>query len=395
MAAQSPYLLMGKKPVGFDEIMVPDVNPMIMMPQSNQLPTTSLNPAVVPAKQQVPTQATLNRQSSGQNPYGLSPEDMDLLKSYAEQQKINEQSIAEAEQQLLAARQAPQQLDISPLIALAQATSPEARYLGSVYRRPTDKSKEIQALQEAVLKARGQSLESSRQAIKDIRYSKLQEEQMKQAREAAAIRREEAQAAKEARSEDKGIKLQLEVGKNYDKDYGEGIAGLTEVVDAAQKARSIINEVGGIPADPSDPRTALYKRAVSSIITGYNRDVAKLGALAGADKKLLEAAASNDPNILEAYILNTVGASKGQTAVLDGLIDAADKKMKENESRVKQRFQGLANPMFETQKNIYQQARGIQSGQEGKKIYSREELLQIRQQDPAKFQQIKSELGLK
>lgn len=352
--AQNPYLLMGRKPVNFDSNIPLDMS----METGGQV-----MPAPMPLQQlqAQPTQQFINEQSA--NAPAPIPQDMSieqqLQEAYQQQQAAQNEAIKSAEEQLAAAKSKPQQLDLSPLINLASQWS--GTNLGAGYVRPTDKSKEIQALQEAVLKSRGSASESARQALKDRLYAQLQQEQIKKSREESAFRKEEAKAVKEAKADDKGIKLQLEVGKNYDKDYGEGIAGLTEVVDSAQKARSIINEVGGIPSDPSDPRTALYKRAVSSIITGYNRDVAKLGALAGADKKLLEAAASNDPNILEAYILNTVGASKGQTAVLDSLIDAADKKMKENESRVKQRFQGLANPMFETQKNMYQQARGIQS----------------------------------
>ena len=345
---------MGRKPVNFDSNIPLDMS----METGGQV-----MPAPMPLQQlqAQPTQQFINEQSA--NAPAPTPQDMSieqqLQEAYQQQQAAQNEAIKSAEEQLAAAKSKPQQLDLSPLINLASQWS--GTNLGAGYVRPTDKSKEIQALQEAVLKSRGSASESARQALKDRLYAQLQQEQIKKSREESAFRKEEAKAVKEAKADDKGIKLQLEVGKNYDKDYGEGIAGLTEVVDSAQKARSIINEVGGIPSDPSDPRTALYKRAVSSIITGYNRDVAKLGALAGADKKLLEAAASNDPNILEAYILNTVGASKGQTAVLDSLIDAADKKMKENESRVKQRFQGLANPMFETQKNMYQQARGIQS----------------------------------
>jgi hypothetical protein len=400
MAAQSPYLLMGKKPVGFDEIMVPDVNPMIMMPQSNQLPTTSLNPAVVPAQQQVPTQTTLNRQSSGQNPYGLSPEDMDLLKSYAEQQKINEQSIAEAEQQLLAARQAPQQLDISPLIALAQATSPEARYLGSVYRRPTDKSKEIQALQEAVLKARGQSLESSRQAIKDIRYSKLQEEQMKQANELAKARIQESKAAAAEKMGLSSKKIVADFQKDYRKDYGDNIVKLGSFAENVNKLKSLITEKG-IPT--VGPAAKEYEALVGKIAVQYNQDVAKLGALAGADLNLIQKGIGSEVDTVSRWMNQSVkGGPEASLAALQLLLDDADKVVNATGERIRAGSTAKElEPVLSKDISIYErgrnwsQDRGIQSGQEGKKTYSREELSQIRQQDPAKFQQIKSELGLK
>jgi hypothetical protein len=149
----------------------------------------------------------------------------------------------------------------------------------------------------------------------------------------------------------------MDAEDKYDKRFGEGIEGLTEVVDAARMAKDIIAESGGIPTPDDKERYDLYKRQVSRIITGYNRDVAKLGALAGADKELLEKAASNDAGVLESYFKRVIG-SKGQVKVLDDLLAAADKKMAQHGELVKDRFAGFGEKIFEKQKKFYEEARG-------------------------------------
>ena len=63
---------------------------------------------------------------------------------------------------------------------------------------------------------------------------------------------------------------------------------------------------------------------------------------------------------------NAIGKSKGQTVVLDSLIDAADKKMDEYKQRVSNRFQGLADKHFNTQMQIYQNTRGKNSTPQAK-----------------------------
>jgi hypothetical protein len=50
--------------------------------------------------------------------------------------------------------------------------------------------------------------------------------------------------------------------------------------------------------------------------------------------------------------------------------------------------------VYQQSRSFYDQARGLGQQEQAKK-YSAEELSQIRQQDPQRFQQIKSELGIK
>ena len=389
---QNPYLLMGRKPAGFDEMMPVDMNAVAAMQAAPQQVPLMAQAPVAPQQEAPPTQTTLNAQAGSAPPQGAEDQGTSLLQAYAEQQRLQAEAIKNAEEQLAAARSKPQQFDLTPLLSLAsQWTGTD---LVSGYARPQNQSKQIQALQEAVLKARGGAAEVARMRAKDVAQLEEQKAAREQRLEELKLRKTELKGQQDARAEEKEYRLRLETQDKYNNQFGNGLSGLSEVVDAAQQARNIIKEVGGIPTSTKDPRTDVYKRAVSRIITGYNRDVAKLGALAGADKKLLEAAASKDPNILEAYIMNALDQSKGQVAVLDDLINAADKKVKEVEGRVQRGFGDRGMKLFVGDRDFYNQTRGIESQQE-RKTYTAEELAQIRQQDPQRFQQIKSELGIK
>jgi hypothetical protein len=354
---QNPYLLMGRKPAGFDEMMPVDMNGVAGMQAAPQQVPLMAQAPVAPQQEAPPTQTNLNAQAGSAPPQGAEDQGTSLLQAYAEQQRLQAEAIKNAEEQLAAARSKPQQFDLTPLLSLAsQWTGTD---LVSGYARPQNQSKQIQALQEAVLKARGGAAEVARMRAKDVAQLEEQKAEREQRLEEISLRKGELRQAKEDRAEDRKLRLELEQNDKYYKQFGEGISGLTEVVSAAKDAKNLIEEAGGnIPTDIA--KFEQYKRAVSRIITGYNRDVAKLGALAGADKKLLEAAASNDPSLLEAYLKNAIGLNKGQRGVLDGLIEAGDKKMKEHEQLVKIRFKGMADPLFSAQKAIYSQERGGQ-----------------------------------
>lgn len=324
---------------------------------------------------QMPTQEDLNIKNQEANAPAMPLTRAErLMQVYEQQQRLQDEAIRSAEEQLTAARNRPQQMDLSPLIALAESWSQKPSGLLRAYRPPADQAKTIQALQEAVLKARGGAADLAER--RETNLGKLEEskEAREQRLQEISLRKGELRQAKEDRAEDRKLRLELEQNDKYYKQFGEGISGLTEVISAAKDAKNLIDEAGGnIPTDLA--KFDQYKRAVSRIITGYNRDVAKLGALAGADKKLLEAAASNDPNLLEAYLKNAAGLNKGQRGVLDDLIAAGDKKMKEHEQLVKIRFKGMADPFFAAQKSIYSQERG---GQEPENLTSmtREQLLE-------------------
>lgn len=327
--------------------------------QNVETPVNVFSQDIAPPAEAMPSQPTRQTQSMQPVP---GPTDLpsQLLKSYSDLQQQRAESIKQAEERLAAAQAKPEKFDLSPLIALADMWGGNTRGLLSIYNRPEDKQREVEKLQEAVLKARGGAAETALQAAKDVGYLNLQNEQVKAAREDRAAKREQQAMIRNITGENKELDRKIAAGKEYGKRYGDQIAGLTEVTTNAQKIKNIINDVGGIPTNENDPRTQEYKSAVSNILTGFNRDVARLGALAGADKELLVAATGGDVTRLDAYFRKVIGnKGEGTIRVLDNLLSEADKLMERNRERVKAEFVGYANEPFETSYKLYKEARSV------------------------------------
>lgn len=142
-----------------------------------------------------------------------SPQDDELIKqiseSYGQQQALQGEAIKSAEEQLAAARSQPQQLDLSPLIALSESWSGKPSRLLQTYQRPQDQGKNVQALQEAVLKARGGAAELSRMRAKDVQQLSQQERQMRVNEELKRMSIQAMMAGKDKKVDDKTYEREL------------------------------------------------------------------------------------------------------------------------------------------------------------------------------------------
>jgi hypothetical protein len=367
-------------------------------------------PEVAPA--QVPTQPQLNRRAQesgglppmpGEAPLSVREE---LMKASQQQMDLQNQAIKQAEEQLAAARSTPQKMDLSPLIALSQSWSQRPSNLLQAYQRPTDQSKNIQALQDAVLKARGGAASLAVERATNVGKLEQMEFDRKQRLKEIALKQKELGIAKEDRSYERQEKKILALREGYNKNFGNTISGLSEVMNAAERIKAIINEAGGIPTDPRDPRRQEYISAVSQMTTGFNRDVAKLGALAGADLELLNAVTANNTSLVDAYFKNMFGrgAVQGTISVLDGIMQRGDSTMDEYQQRVKDTYLGYADEPFKNQKSLYKKAReqgrqrkAIQFGpsedeetteptEQLAKKYTRDELVNLKNTNPEEFE---------
>lgn len=369
-------------------------------------------PETAPA--QVPTQPQINRQSQesgglppmpGEAPLSVREE---LMNAAQQQMDFQNQAIKQAEEQLAAARSKPQQMDLSPLIALAEGWSQQPIGLLRAYQAPTDQAKTVQALQDAVLKARGGAAALAEQRAMNVGKLEQMEFDRKQRLKEIALKQKELGIAKEDRSYERQEKKILEVRKDYNKNFGNTISGLSEVMNAAERIKAIINEAGGIPTSPNDPRRQEYISAVSQMTTGFNRDVSKLGALAGADLELLNAVIANNTSAVDAYFKNMFGrgAIKGTINVLDGIMQRGDSTMDEYQQRVKDTYLGYADDPFKNQKALYKKAReqgrqrkAIQFGpsedeettsttEPSQKKWTEEELVNLQKTNPEEFERI-------
>lgn len=369
-------------------------------------------PETAPA--QVPTQPQINRQAQESGRLQPMPAEAplsvreELMKAAQQQMDFQNQAIKQAEEQLAAARATPQQMDLSPLIALSQSWSQRPSNLLQAYQRPTDQGKTIQALQEAVLKARGGAAALAEQRAMNVGKLEQMEFDRKQRLKEIALKQKELGIAKEDRSYERQEKKILEVRKDYNKNFGNTISGLSEVMNAAERIKAIINEADGIPTSPDDPRRQEYISAVSQMTTGFNRDVAKLGALAGADLELLQAVTANNTSAVDAYFKNMLGrgAIQGTINVLDGIMQRGDSTMDEYQQRVKDTYLGYADDPFKNQKALYKKAReqgrqrkAIQFGppedeettastETPAKKWTQEELVNLQKTNPEEFERV-------
>jgi hypothetical protein len=344
---------------------------------------------------QMPTQEDLNIENQEANAPAMPPTRAErLMQVYEQQQRLQDEAIRSAEEQLSAARNRPQQMDLSPLIALAESWSQQPSGLLRAYRPPTDQAKTVQALQEAVLKARGGAADLAER--RETNLGKLEEskEAREQRLQEIALRKRELGQAKEERDSWRKEQKQIEYKEKFDNKYGNNIVGLTEMAQNAKIARDILNRKGRLPVI-GDPEFEDYQSAVSSLLVRYNSDKAGLGALAGQDLKLLEKATGTSISSFNNLASNVAGSgAAGAIKVLDRVLKGTDDTVKNIGERAKSVWGDPVADVYQQSRSFYDQARGLGQQEQAKK-YSAEELSQIRQQDPQRFQQIKSELGIK
>lgn len=289
--------------------------------------------------QATPTQQKVSAVSTGMGgmPEEVSPVERPMTaaekyaQAYEEAIGAQKESIAQAQAKLEAARQGPQQMDLTPLVALASQWT--GKNLMSGYAQPQDKAKQVQALEEAVLKARGGLTATQLTALKEAqdreyRDKALQKEDEWKRMQIAAMRQ-----GKEGKRDLQEDKFQAEVEEKYRKEFGGNIANLGKFAEKVNRLKQLVANKG-IPT--TGAAAGEYDRLVSSIATQYNKDVAGLGALAGADLKLITSGIGQSVGWLDKLSKETFGGgAKGAEMALDALLKDADMAVEQATARVK------------------------------------------------------------
>lgn len=217
-----------------------------------------------------------------------SQEDEELIKqiseSYGQQQALQNEAIKSAEEQLAAARSQPQQMDLSPLIALSESWSGKPSRLLQTYQRPQDQSKNVQALQEAVLKARGGAAELSGRRAKDIQQLNLQERQMRSNEDLKRRTIEAMMLGRDKKVDDKTYERELslidKISKSKDAEVVSGTAKMNNALDnymaTIEKHRNNLNSAKAVQD---------IGQAYQATIVAF-KDAETLGALSGPDMGL-------------------------------------------------------------------------------------------------------------
>ncbi len=246
-----------------------------------------------------------------------------LSLAYSQQQEMQNEAIKQAEEQLAAARSKPQEMDLSPLIALSDAWSQRPSGLLQAYKRPTDQSKNVQALQEAVLKARGGASELARMRAKDVAQLSQQDEQMRINQEIKRAQISALGQQREGKQDLSAQKFQRESEKEYTKTYGEPLRNLSIFGGKVTALEKKLTEKGdpfwGIDSSEIDALS-------SSINTDYNRDIAQLGALAGADLELIKSATGQGLGVKEYVMRQLKGGPQSRVSLLRMLKSDVEKR---------------------------------------------------------------------
>jgi hypothetical protein len=217
-----------------------------------------------------------------------TPQEDELIKqiseSYGQQQALQNEAIKSAEEQLSAARSQPQQMDLSPLIALSESWSGKPSRLLQTYQRPQDQSKNVQALQEAVLKARGGSAELSRMRAKDVQQLSQQERQMRVNEDLKRMSIQAMMSGKDKKVDDKTYERELalidKISKSKDAEVVSGTAKMNNALDnymaTIEKNRNNLNSAKAVQD---------IGQAYQATIVAF-KDAETLGALSGPDMGL-------------------------------------------------------------------------------------------------------------
>lgn len=240
-----------------------------------------------------------------------------LRQQYQEASGLQKQSVSEAEKRLQESLQKPQQMDISPLIALADAWSQRPMGLVNLYQKPEDKQKTIQALQDAVLKARGGLTGVQLQALEKEMDIQNKAQDRAEKRQEFDLRRAELQATKAAKQAKDQTDLDLKVQSLIDKSKdNEAINGIIELNNSINNYKAILDEVGLSPK--GDINTAKLKTAHTAIMNGI-RKAEGLGVLQKADMEFAESRIP-DATSITGYI-KSVGGFGPTKSQLSGLLD--------------------------------------------------------------------------
>ena len=306
----------------------------------------------------------------GFTPYTDKPEYQALLSQMA-----GNRSLAEAQQQqgisqyedLLKAqsvRNQNQQVDLSPLASLVDSWT--GSRLASGYKAPVSARSNLDAtvaLQQGLQKAKG-ALTDDQLAYLSQRAGLLQKgDETVAGLLTAANRNKElgltAADSRARRADDKSIQYR----EHYNKEFGNSISQLGQFTAAVSDVKSLIQKNGGEIPQLGSANRALYDSAVATMITRYNADVAKLGALAGGDLNLLTKAVGNSPEALRGWVdQQTKGGGKGTLKVLSGLEHDADRTV-ENYGKRTKIWKGAVDDLYTSDKESYYKAKSGNFGQ--------------------------------
>jgi len=402
-AQGQPALLPLPLPQGSSQGLDQNLIAQLEAAQTGQTPMSQPAPAMDLSAPQ-PTQQKISAVATGM---GEAPEEAPGLPApaplTAEQQlaqasqeaiDMQKSALESARSRLEEAQKTPQQFDLSPLLALGSQWTGKNLLAG--YNRPGDRTKEIQALQEAVLKSQGNLSEVQRQAYRDVATMEQKKREMEQER-ILAEKRIAADLATRGKTTTKQEQANLREDQDaYVKQYGDKFKSLSAFADKVSQLRSFLKEKNRIPTELAGKDRSKYETLVNKIIVSYNKDIAELGALAGADLKLLQAATGQDISEITGRIKAALTGPQASIDALESLLSDTDKMFSMKEGELRQRvIYDNSSGLLEEDRRSFEKARFGGESKVPQEEYTEESLAKIKREDPERFKKILSEFSAK
>ena len=379
-----PFLLMGSQAQG----------PQMSFAQPlDQTMSVSEPPSISPAVQPVvpesgaltppPTQQDLSMGAAGAAPKE-QPSDYSsqLAQAYESAMQAQRASVGDAEARLKQAMQQKEQMNLAPLAQLVDAWT--GSRFAPMYQAPESKAKQVQQLQDAVLRARLGVSQTELERLKTLQDQKEKELARQSAERIAGLRLSAAGESTIQKGDIAQEKLQTEAEKDYEKNYGQSLAGVAKITKTAVELRNLIAAKG----DPYAGSTAKEIESLASkLAVDYNRDVAQLGALAGADLQLIQLATGQGVGVQEYIKRQFMGGAETRKKLLDMMIQDAKDAVERAKGKVETQSNfARVEKKLNNDLGVFNKA--LEAKSQGQKKYTREELENLKKNDPEKFRQV-------
>lgn len=293
--------------------------------------------------------------------YQNNPQRLAAEKAEAERatQAIEEQKgFASGAQKLLEQYQSqPTKMNLAPLLALSESWTGFKQ--GGYQPPPTEEQRmtRIAELQEGLRKAKGGVTQSELEQLRQLRAGADKDAQM--LLQAMGLDK----AAKESKSKERAElpltpKEVIQVKERFEKDYGVKMNGLGEAANAANRIANTIETTNSIPYPGFNPS---FDSAVSQYITAINRDVARLGALAGGDLSLLQKRAFVNGVFSEQLFKELLGEYNPQviSKEMRNAISKFDAEVADIKSMTAENYGGYADKAYDNAASRYEKIKNF------------------------------------
>ena len=249
------------------------------------------------------------------------------------------------------------QLDLSPLMALSDqwyGGNLAQNYRGTDTYTAGRQQQDVAKLQQALGARQAQLSDAESQAIAAQLKSEAYNQQVLASQLGALTPKEGRTEAADAKSKKASIANKLAYGRP--KAEGDTMETMIDVARSTNRLKSMIASSGGKVPSIGSTDWARFKSQVSQLLTNYNKK-AGLGALAGADLRLLSDTVGVSPEAFDKAIADVVSRG-GMTAVLEDLEKDMDEKVLIFDEIVPEKYGNDADKLYEIHKKAYMKAAG-------------------------------------